>query len=228
MIIEKKVNLGEVFNIELEGNITTGYSWVLAKLPSNIFLLNEQYIVNPHARGMVGVGGTKTFTFKVMGSSVEGEILVFKEMRPWENTGIKDKIFKVDVTSKISYEYITDYFVGNNVMPEEQYLVINSKEEFDKWFHPAAVMFNKQRWIKEDDFDNNYIIAVIEQAEKNMSNFMLEDLEITKDTLEIKYNLEKNPIDCTVRYAEILLVEKSSYKNVTFIENGTKKEMIPV
>lgn len=225
---EINVHIGDIFNVDLKGNETTGYSWVLAKLPSNLYLLDEHYTVDPHKPGMLGVGGTKTFVFKAVSESAEGDYLEFKEMHPGMSKAVTEKTFKVNVNNKIQYEHISDYIVGNDVTGGEQYLVIKSLNEFEKYFHPAAVMYKKQRWINESDFDNHYVMAKIEPTENMASEYVMQDIDISNDILEVKYKVNKTEITWTGRWCSVLLVEKGSYTDVAFIENGEQKAGVTV
>lgn len=221
------VKLGDVFNIRLKENPTTGYTWIVTKLPSNLQPLNIHYTVAPHQPGIIGVGGTKTFTFKALGKSKNGENLVFAEMLPSEKEPIEELVWKIDVQGKVAYEPITDYFVAQ-LEDGPHYLVINSMAEFDKYFQPAGGMHKKQRWITGEDFKSHYIVAKVEPIEKMVSEYMLENLDVANEALEIKYTVKKEQISWPVRWCSLLLVEKLSYKNVVFIENGMEKAKINI
>merc|ERR1711934_1265598 len=74
---------GEIFEVKMAGNPTTGYSWKSAVSDSHVEQVGEPvYNVNPHAPGMVGVGGMYTFKFKALkaGNAKIG----FSYGRPWE------------------------------------------------------------------------------------------------------------------------------------------------
>ena len=65
---ERHVAVGETFTISLSSNPTTGYSWMLTKpLDKNhLELVSNTYVSDKHPVGMVGVGGTETWTFKAL------------------------------------------------------------------------------------------------------------------------------------------------------------------
>jgi predicted secreted protein len=72
--------------VELEGNATTGYSWIYTMSPEGIIHeLSNEYIPNKTNDGIVGSGGKYIFTFEAVS---EGEAeLVFSYLRKWE-TGV--------------------------------------------------------------------------------------------------------------------------------------------
>ena len=108
---ELKVEDNKEFNIILEGNPTTGYSWFISN-PENFKKSNvvealnlnpgnmaDDYLVNPHEHGMVGVGGCHIFKFKV--NNAAGKTLpklLFERKRPWETN--KPPAAKAEITLK--------------------------------------------------------------------------------------------------------------------------------
>jgi predicted secreted protein len=101
------VKQGEIFNISLEGNITTGYSWFLNNkeelIKSKIIPLNlddynsAEYISVPHEEGMVGFGGTFNFLFKLENNSNLPKI-IFEYLRSFEPENI---VYRVEVTINV-------------------------------------------------------------------------------------------------------------------------------
>jgi len=81
------VKVGEVIEITLPGNPTTGYSWVSALTDKDKALLEEMgepaYTASSTTEGnLVGSGGTYTFTFKAKAAGTAVIKLVYE--RPWE------------------------------------------------------------------------------------------------------------------------------------------------
>lgn len=70
------------FNISLESNKTTGYSWSVAEVSPgpNILILGSEYLTSNS--GKVGEGGQELWHFKA--SSTGSAKLVFYYMRTWE------------------------------------------------------------------------------------------------------------------------------------------------
>jgi predicted secreted protein len=96
--------VGNEFEIKLEGNPTTGYSWYLKSLdkasnaivsPVNLNSNNStaNYIQYPKNAEEVGVGGT--FNFKFKGVANGQTKLNFDYKRPWEDTPIETKEYSV-------------------------------------------------------------------------------------------------------------------------------------
>ena len=109
---ELKVEDNKEFNISLQGNPTTGYSWYMANVNdvknSNLIeILNldeyngsKDYIQDPHKQGMCGVGGVFNFKFKVKNpANKEFPKLLFEYKRPWEKE--VPPIGKAEITLKL-------------------------------------------------------------------------------------------------------------------------------
>ena len=94
-----EVEKNSEFNVELEGNPTTGYNWILENVEAitnskvltvlNLdkeFNTSKTYIQDPCEEGMCGVGGTFIFEFKINEVNDTNELppLIFGYKRPWE------------------------------------------------------------------------------------------------------------------------------------------------
>ena len=101
---EIKIKNGQEFNIKINGNPTTGYSWYLNNEdelkaagvePIN---LNEyksgNYVQDEAPQGMCGVGGVFDFKFKLAEGKKNVPDIKFSYKRPWENN---DGIFLIKV-----------------------------------------------------------------------------------------------------------------------------------
>ena len=219
-IINTKIN--QVFKIQLGENPSTGSRWILSKLPTNIYLIDDSYIADDNPEGMVGKGGTRTFVFKSISEGKNCEIQ-FQNMRIWEHTSFETKAYIVNVSNAVKYERITDYFVNNTYMAGRHHLIIDSKEKFDEVFSPAPLMYKEQRWIQESDFVNNIVTAIVMPAESKITEFTIEGVEENNKKLNIKYAIHQEDITWTARCCMILLVEKASYNEVIFYEADQKQ-----
>ena len=82
---------GQVFQVTLAANHTTGYKWVLAKMPDAkvVKLVNSEYVPakpqTPDGKAPVGAGGQEVWTFQAAGPG--RAMIVLNYARPWE----KDK-----------------------------------------------------------------------------------------------------------------------------------------
>ena len=79
----REVVLGEAFEIVLEANATTGYSWELIEIDDDVVQLAEsEYIADPNSERLVGKVGKTVFHFQAVG---RGETtLKWVRRRPWE------------------------------------------------------------------------------------------------------------------------------------------------
>lgn len=94
----------EEFILKVRGNPTTGYSWYLSKnsdeknlkcLNLNKYNSSENYVVDKHPPGFVGVGGT--FYFKFQGVKEGNYDVILVKKRPWEPEPIQTKTVKVEI-----------------------------------------------------------------------------------------------------------------------------------
>lgn len=96
---EKMVNatLGKDFTISIESvSPTTGFQWWTNFDPNYLSLINESFVQNKAAPGMVGVPGMEYLTFT---PKKEGETEVtMLSLQPWENGTIGQRmIFPVSI-----------------------------------------------------------------------------------------------------------------------------------
>jgi len=70
--------------VELEGNETTGYTWIYSMDPEGVVKeVSSEYVQDSNPLGMSGVGGTFKFTFEAV---AEGEAeITFSYLREWED-----------------------------------------------------------------------------------------------------------------------------------------------
>jgi inhibitor of cysteine peptidase len=97
-----KLAVGDSLVIRLAGNPTTGFSWRTAKLTGDAVkdAGEPNYQTDARPQGMVGVGGTYTFTFKAVKEGKSDLELAYS--RPWEKDTPPVETFKIaiDVTAK--------------------------------------------------------------------------------------------------------------------------------
>lgn len=97
---EKMVNasLGNNFTISFESvSPSTGFQWWTNFDPNYLSLVNESYVQNSAAPGMVGVPGMESFTFAPKKAG-ETDVTMLS-LQPWENGTIgQRKIFPVTIT----------------------------------------------------------------------------------------------------------------------------------
>lgn len=62
--ISSKIN--STFSFELKSNPTTGYGWMVKKIPNNVVLLGMEYEQSKDCDGNLGCGGVEKFFFKAI------------------------------------------------------------------------------------------------------------------------------------------------------------------
>ena len=88
-----KVNIGQEFIVTLSSNPTTGYDWEYTSVSQWIQSLGKTYQADN--TGLVGSGGTDSFSFKAQGKGTATLVFVYK--RSWETTTADQKTFTVEV-----------------------------------------------------------------------------------------------------------------------------------
>jgi len=88
---------GETFEITLEANATTGFSWEIAEIDEDIVqLVGSEYVPEPNPEQLCGKGGKTVFRFQAVGS---GETtLKWVYHRSWEKDVEPLKTHVVQVT----------------------------------------------------------------------------------------------------------------------------------
>ncbi len=88
--------VNQQFNIVLESNPTTGYSWQESYDDTMLELVAKTYEPGEGAQqGLVGAGGTEHFRFKALKAGETEITLTYK--RPWEEESLEQKVFKVGI-----------------------------------------------------------------------------------------------------------------------------------
>lgn len=73
------VKTGENFTIELEQNITTGYSWTYTIADESIIkLIKDDYITKESDKKLVGAGGLRVLTFEALKAGGTTILLVYE------------------------------------------------------------------------------------------------------------------------------------------------------
>ena len=92
-----KVKVGDVIQVKLKSNRTTGYSWALTgKNDAKVLKSGEvEYKVDEHPAGMVGVGGNDFCTFTALAPGKTEISLGYA--RPWEKDKEPAQAFKLTV-----------------------------------------------------------------------------------------------------------------------------------
>jgi inhibitor of cysteine peptidase len=89
---EVNITKDSEFSIRLEENPTTGFQWN-ATLSSGLTLLSDDYRVNEHPQGMVGVGGIHSWNIRAAGTGVQTFSAIYA--RSWENVTGNETAFSM-------------------------------------------------------------------------------------------------------------------------------------
>ncbi|MBP2172079.1 protease inhibitor I42 family protein [Methanococcus voltae] len=98
--IEKIVKLGDVVEVSLNENPTTGYEWQYIK-DNKLELLSEEYIPNKNIMGIVGQGGSHVWKFKAVREGTSS--LKFMNGRTFENTSVRNIFYEIKIIGE-SYD----------------------------------------------------------------------------------------------------------------------------
>ena len=113
-----------------------------------------------------------------------------------------------DGSTTILFETFKPYFVLNTIKPEKgknsKFGVCTTMEQFESLFHPAALMFRKQKFVAQDYFNDHVILYWIEWGSTPWE-YTVQSVEQSNSGLVVKYTREGEPSD-TAQFAPILLV----------------------
>ncbi len=91
-----KGQVGKEVHISVEGNPSTGYSWMLKNLPQQLVFVSSEYQQSKDCKtGMVGCAGTQNFVF-IAQKPGKGE-LTLTHGRVWDNKSWQDSVILVDI-----------------------------------------------------------------------------------------------------------------------------------
>ncbi|APV37774.1 protease inhibitor I42 family protein [Acinetobacter soli] len=91
-----KTKLGDVFSVTFPASPSTGSSWALRRLPTELLLLDSTYNQSDECKdGMTGCSGFTTYTFKSLKKGVG--TVIFQYGRQWENDDSIIRTVKVTV-----------------------------------------------------------------------------------------------------------------------------------
>lgn len=96
----KTMSPGEVIQIELPGNPTTGFSWILRdeKELKCVKVASRKFVSKLHPKGMTGVPGVEEIAIEAV--SPGEETLVFDYKRVWEKKPpVETKSFPISVSA---------------------------------------------------------------------------------------------------------------------------------
>ena len=172
---ENKNGPGSVQNtatVELEGNPTTGFTWICTIIPEGIVKeVSKDFMQNDADEGMTGVGGTFIFTFE---SIQPGEAeLAFFYLREWEDEPAE---------SIVVYNAVVDDSLGIALT-----LVDAGAGGDDGYATPVPpigyVSFNVTEWLSDTDNAMQFQFIAINtgsgetEADETQKEFILDKLK---------------------------------------------------
>ncbi len=93
-----RVGVGQVLEVALPSNPTTGYSWQVAEVPAFLTQSGEPVFEAREDDDVVGAGGTEILRFEVTGAGVG--VLLLEYRRPWEADVPAEETFALDITAR--------------------------------------------------------------------------------------------------------------------------------
>ena len=85
---------GQSFDISLESNPTTGFSWEIAELDEKIVAPSAEAEFTPQAE-RIGAGGVQVFHFRAVGAGQTSLTLVYR--RSWEKGVAPQRSYTLDI-----------------------------------------------------------------------------------------------------------------------------------
>jgi len=184
-----EVKKGEKFEIQLEENLTTGYSWMRESSDGSVVrevMKEENVTEEPGEEQLVGAPTEGTYTFEARN---EGETEIkFSYKRPWESIPAeKEKVFKVKVmpgyeqlsrSSKIENEVFVHTI--KNVTDEDVHIQYMSGEKIQ------FIVYNDGKLIHDSSREMAFTQALIDEVitagdeivfDLNLSQFNVENIE---------------------------------------------------
>lgn len=88
------VHAGQVVEVSLPSNPTTGYQWAVRGDPAPLVLVKSDFVA-AQSDGRMGAGGTQKLRFKAAAAGTSEIVLDYK--RPWEKDTPPAKTFTVKI-----------------------------------------------------------------------------------------------------------------------------------
>jgi inhibitor of cysteine peptidase len=85
---------GDIFEISLDSNPTTGYSWQADFDQEYLELVSQEFV--PPQSDLVGAGGTEIFAFQALEVGETKLTLVYK--RSWETEAAETRVFIIKIS----------------------------------------------------------------------------------------------------------------------------------
>jgi inhibitor of cysteine peptidase len=93
-----RVGIGQVVEVALPSNPSTGYSWQVVEVPEFLVQTGPAGFESEAEPDVVGAGGTELLRFEVSASGSGALRLEYR--RPWESDAPAREVFEVEVTAR--------------------------------------------------------------------------------------------------------------------------------
>jgi competence protein ComGF len=125
---------------------------------------------------------------------------------------------------KVDYLVYSSYFESNKagLKGAESFLVFTDAKAFNKVFGKAVVMKKKPKFLPEDAFDSQIVVAAIKRG-GDIWTYKVEKVTAQGDRLHVHYRTTaKEGGGAKFASPLVVAVDKGKYAAVVFIENGKK------
>ena len=141
--------------------------------------------------------------------------------------GMTASVLAETPSAAIPFETFDSYFVLNTIRPEKgqncKCGICTTHEQFEALFHPAAVMFSKQKFIDPDYFNDHVILYWIEWCNTPW-DYTVESVKPGPNGLVVQYTREGVSSESAFFSPHLLVgVKKTALANggeVTFQRKG--------
>ena len=130
---------------------------------------------------------------------------------------------------QIQYKTHTHYFVKNTFKTEKEgsFLLLKEYKDFEKVFGAAATS-EKITWIKPEDFNTNFFVAIIKDAGNSNYEFTAKNIYRDKFIINFEYNFLPKEQNLSYKQVQYIIVSfpKLKFKTIQFLENGKKNKYV--
>jgi hypothetical protein len=130
--------------------------------------------------------------------------------------------------AKLVFDTYSGYFVSNRFETDaaESFVVLDSREQFDKAFGAAFVMRDKSHRLPKDAFKSLVVLGAIKRG-KAVWEFKVESVTETDGVVTLKYTATSKKSDsATFASPLIASIPRGKYAEVQFVENGKPVKQI--
>ena len=124
--------------------------------------------------------------------------------------------------AKLSFDTYSGYFVSNKFEPDaaESFVVITSRQQFDKVFGVAFVMGDKSHRLPKDAFKSNIVLAAIKRG-KAVWEYKVAGVTVDNGLVNLRYTATSKKSDtATFACPLIVSIPKGDYAAIQFWDGG--------